>query len=98
MHSAFFKGTRSRVAVKTFAIVVRLVELDIGGFGRMAEVILVDVAEASDFRLDGAEQSVRFVIDTGRKEQGSCGTSTGAVTKSQRPQSVDLDRLTVAIS
>jgi hypothetical protein len=58
MHGAFFEGTYSRVAVETFAIVVRLVELDIGGFGRMAEVIHVDVAEAADFRLDGAEHGV----------------------------------------
>ena len=58
MHSAFFEGTRSGVAVKTLAIVVRLVELDISGPGRMTEVIHVDVTEAADFRLNGAEHCV----------------------------------------
>ena len=59
MDGVAFKRAGSRVAVQAFAIVVGLVELDIFGPGGSAEILDVDVAQASEL---GAKSSIKAVI------------------------------------
>src|SRR5262245_40505875 len=47
-------------------------------------------------RLDRAEQAVLFVVDSGREQQGR-RVAGYAVAEAQRPQPIDLDRVTVLV-
>ncbi len=53
-----FEGAHSGVAVQAFAIVVRGVELDVGGLRNGADVLDVNVAESAELGMESAKHGV----------------------------------------
>ena len=58
MYYAFLKGTSPRMAMQAFAVVVRLVELDIRGLWWISQVIDINVAEAPKLGLEATKHCV----------------------------------------
>src|SRR5216684_601166 len=58
MYRTFFKGARTRVAMEAFAIVIRLIELDVLGGRRCSKVIHVNMSQSAKLGLDSAEHGV----------------------------------------
>jgi len=58
MHCITFKRAGSRVAVQAFAIIVGLIELDIFWARRRAEILNVNVAQASELGANAAIEAI----------------------------------------
>src|SRR5437879_10586853 len=58
MHRTFFKRARSCMAMQAFAVVIRLVELDVCRGRRCSKVIHVDMSQPAKFGLDSTKHGV----------------------------------------
>ena len=71
MSGALLERPRTQMAVKTLAIVERLVELDVLRQGRLSQIVDVKMAQAAELRCERAEHGVVRVAGVARLVGGN---------------------------